>query len=65
MSTINDTEGGADSFTRGYEKLGFTFLPSGIVYREWAPSVKEVYLTGEFSKFNNSLLHVPSLSVQQ
>lgn len=44
------TEGSLDSFSRGYERFGFTVTPEGcITYREWAPGAREAYLTGDFS----------------
>jgi 1,4-alpha-glucan branching enzyme len=34
IKTIDETEGGLDKFSRGYEKMGFTFGPNGdITYR--------------------------------
>jgi 1,4-alpha-glucan branching enzyme len=48
--TIHDHEGGYDKFTMGYKKMGFNVLPDGtVVYREWAPNVKEANLIGDFS----------------
>jgi 1,4-alpha-glucan branching enzyme len=36
IDTINQTEGGLDKFSRGFEKFGFTFADNGdITYREW------------------------------
>ena len=50
MKTINETEGGLDKFSRGYQRYGFNILPNGdIVYREWAPNAKEAFLIGDFS----------------
>lgn len=50
-NTIEQHEGGYDSFTRGYEKFGFHVGPNNeVVYREWAPNAKEAYLIGEFSQ---------------
>jgi len=48
--TINETEGGLDKFSRGYQKYGLNVLPNGdIVYREWAPNAKQAFLIGDFS----------------
>jgi 1,4-alpha-glucan branching enzyme len=48
--TINVTEGGYDSFTKGYEKFGLNANPDGsVTYREWAPNAIEAVLIGEFS----------------
>ena len=39
IKTINDTEGGLDKFSKGYERFGFTVAQDGtITYREWAPN---------------------------
>jgi 1,4-alpha-glucan branching enzyme len=36
IDTINQTEGGLEKFSRGFEKFGFTFADNGdITYREW------------------------------
>ena len=48
---IDESEGGYESFTRGYEKMGFNVGPDGeVTYREWAPNAKEAVLIGEFSE---------------
>ncbi|RAO74027.1 uncharacterized protein BHQ10_010039 [Talaromyces amestolkiae] len=50
IKKINDTEGGLEKFSRGYEKFGFNIKENGdIVYREWAPSAVEAYLIGDFT----------------
>lgn len=52
MDKIVATEGGIDAFTLGYKTLGMSVNDQGVfTYREWAPGVKEAYLTGEFSEF--------------
>lgn len=36
LDTINQSEGGLEKFSRGYETYGFTFSDNGdITYREW------------------------------
>jgi 1,4-alpha-glucan branching enzyme len=35
-----------------YEKYGFIISDAGILYREWAPAAKEVYLTGDFNNWD-------------
>lgn len=51
IKSINDTEGGLEKFSRGYEKFGFMVKDNGdILYREWAPNATQAYLIGEFSK---------------
>lgn len=53
IKTINETEGGLDKFSRGYEKLGFTFSEDGTIhYREWAPNAEQAFLIGEFNNWN-------------
>lgn len=49
--TIEQTEGGYDAFTKGYEKLGLNVQKdNSVVYREWAPNATEAVLTGDFSR---------------
>ena len=52
VKTINDTEGGFDKFSKGYEKYGLNVKEDGsndIVYREWAPNAETAALIGDFS----------------
>ena len=50
IKTINDTEGGLDKFSRGFEKFGFVAHENGdITYREWAPNALRAYVIGDFS----------------
>lgn len=50
--TIDQAEGGYDSFTQGYNKLGLNVGNNGeVVYREWAPNAVEAALIGDFSKW--------------
>lgn len=50
IQTIDDTEGGLEKFSRGWDKYGFTISENGdIVYREWAPNAQRAYLIGDFS----------------
>ncbi|EKM79850.1 hypothetical protein AGABI1DRAFT_72509 [Agaricus bisporus var. burnettii JB137-S8] len=54
-NTIEQHEGGYDSFTRGYEKFGFHVGPNNeVVYREWAPNAKEAHLIGEFNDWSRT-----------
>lgn len=49
--TIDEHEGGYDTFTKGYEKFGFNIKESGdVVYREWAPNATSANLVGDFSE---------------
>ena len=53
--TIEQHEGGYDNFTKGYLNFGLNVGKNGeIVYKEWAPNVKEATLIGEFSTSNRS-----------
>ncbi|KAL5356031.1 glycoside hydrolase superfamily [Aspergillus floccosus] len=53
IKTINDTEGGLDQFSRGYEKFGLNANANGdITYREWAPNAVQASLVGEFNNWN-------------
>ena len=53
IKKIDQTEGGLDKFSKGYEKFGFTFGPNGdITYREWAPNAERASLTGEFNNWH-------------
>ncbi|EED21643.1 glycogen branching enzyme GbeA, putative [Talaromyces stipitatus ATCC 10500] len=53
ISKINDTEGGLEKFSRGYEKFGFNVKENGdVVYREWAPSAIEAHLIGDFNNWD-------------
>jgi 1,4-alpha-glucan branching enzyme len=49
-NTIQEHEGGYESFTKGYLKFGLNVKEDGtIVYREWAPNAREAVLIGDFS----------------
>ena len=49
-TTIQDHEGGYDSFTKGFLKFGLNVKEdASVVYREWAPNAKEAVLIGDFS----------------
>lgn len=52
MEMINKTEGGVDKFTKAYDYYGIHILnDNSVTCREWAPGAKQVYLTGQFSKY--------------
>lgn len=40
------------SLVIGYMKYGFNQEGGNLIYREWAPSAKEVYLTGDFNNWD-------------
>ncbi|KAK6139989.1 hypothetical protein DH2020_026263 [Rehmannia glutinosa] len=49
---IDKYEGGLETFSRGYEKLGFNRSETGITYREWAPGAKWATLIGDFNNWD-------------
>lgn len=62
VSKINSTEGGFDSFSKGYTSFGFIALPNNdIRYREWAPGAEEAALIGEFSSYQVSISELTDL----
>ncbi|KAF2826395.1 alpha-glucan branching enzyme [Ophiobolus disseminans] len=53
IKTIDETEGGLEKFSRGYEKYGFQVQANGdVAYREWAPNALRAYLIGDFNGWN-------------
>ena len=49
-NTIQEHEGGYDSFTKGHLKYGFNVNEdASVTYREWAPNAIEAVLIGDFS----------------
>jgi len=53
LKTIDQTEGGLEKFSRGYERYGLTFSDNGdITYREWAPNATQAFLIGEFNNWD-------------
>ena len=52
IKRLNETDGGLEKFSRGYEIFGFQVQPNNdIIYREWAPNAKEANLIGDFSSY--------------
>jgi len=49
---IEANEGGLDTFSKGYEMMGFTKSAKGITYREWAPAAQQAFLFGDFNSWN-------------
>ena len=43
---------GISAFANGYKYFGFHRTKTGWVYREWAPSAEQMYLTGDFNDWN-------------
>jgi 1,4-alpha-glucan branching enzyme len=53
LKKFEESEGGIDKFTKGYEYYGIHVLDDNtVVAREWAPGAVDVYLTGDFSELN-------------
>lgn len=49
-NTIQEYEGGYDSFTKGFLKFGLNVQgDASVVYREWAPNATEAVIIGDFS----------------
>lgn len=56
MDDIGKNEGGIDKFSRGYESFGVHRCADGGLYcKEWAPGAEGVFLTGDFSKYFESI----------
>ncbi|PGH23167.1 1,4-alpha-glucan-branching enzyme [Polytolypa hystricis UAMH7299] len=55
IKRFNETEGGLEKFSRGYEKFGFNVNDNGdIVYREWAPNAVDAHLIGDFNNWDRT-----------
>ncbi|OQO00056.1 1,4-alpha-glucan-branching enzyme [Cryoendolithus antarcticus] len=53
INDIDNSEGGLEKFSRGYERYGFNIASDGtITYREWAPNAMRAYLIGDFNGWN-------------
>ncbi|KAF3941224.1 hypothetical protein ABW19_dt0206043 [Dactylella cylindrospora] len=55
IQKLNETEGGLEKFSRGYERFGFNVLRNGeITYREWAPNAEaaELVVSGDDNKWD-------------
>ncbi|KAF2491649.1 alpha-glucan branching enzyme [Lophium mytilinum] len=53
IKTLDETEGGLEKFSKGFEKFGFNVRDNGdVVYREWAPNALRAYLIGDFNNWN-------------
>uniref|UniRef100_A0A7S0ZG90 1,4-alpha-glucan branching enzyme n=1 Tax=Timspurckia oligopyrenoides TaxID=708627 RepID=A0A7S0ZG90_9RHOD len=53
-AAIEKAEGGLNKFSQGYKLMGFNKTPDGILYQEWAPGAKEVFVFGDFNHWNRS-----------
>lgn len=69
LNTIEESEGGTDNFTKGYNYYGIHVKEDNtVVAREWAPGAIALYLTGAFSMFSLLLLlllHIMIISFQR
>lgn len=53
VKQIDETEGGLENFSKGYERFGLIPQSDGsIIYREWAPGVEKANLIGDFNDWN-------------
>ncbi|KOC16762.1 1,4-alpha-glucan-branching enzyme [Aspergillus flavus AF70] len=53
VKAINETEGGLETFSKGYERFGLNVQSNGdIIYREWAPNAVQAQLVGEFNNWD-------------
>ena len=53
IKKIDETEGGLETFSRGFQKFGFNVHDDGtIVYREWAPNATHAFLIGDFNHWS-------------
>lgn len=51
LRTFEESEGGIERFTRGFEHYGVHVMSDNtVVAREWAPGAVGLYLTGDFSE---------------
>jgi 1,4-alpha-glucan branching enzyme len=56
MEKIQQSAGGLDQFSRGWEYFGFNYSPAdrGLYYREWAPNARQAFLIGDFNQWNRT-----------
>ncbi|GAA6008035.1 hypothetical protein JCM10207_007005 [Rhodosporidiobolus poonsookiae] len=55
LDTIQQHEGGWDTFSKGYHRYGLHAQPDGSVkYREWAPNAETAALVGDFNNWDRS-----------
>ncbi|KAG8766666.1 alpha-1,4-glucan branching enzyme [Serendipita sp. 405] len=53
QARIDQTEGGIEKFSRGYERYGLNVGPNNeVIYREWAPNAVKASLIGDFSEYH-------------
>ncbi len=54
LDEIIKNEGSLLNMAHSYKTNGFIVQPDGILYREWLPAAKEVFLFGEFNAWNRN-----------
>lgn len=55
VRSIDNTEGGLEKFSRGYESFGLHRTPeNGIYMKEWAPGAEGLYLRGDFNNWQQT-----------
>ncbi|KAH9455857.1 hypothetical protein MJO28_005893 [Puccinia striiformis f. sp. tritici] len=53
QTKIDETEGGLEPFSKGYENFGLIAQPDrSILYREWAPGAQQASLIGDFNNWD-------------
>ncbi|KAG9054096.1 alpha-1,4-glucan branching enzyme [Serendipita sp. 407] len=53
QARIDQTEGGIEKFSRGYERYGLNVGPNNeVIYREWAPNAVKASLIGDFNDWS-------------
>lgn len=53
LCKIEASEGSLDAFSKGYEYFGLHILPdNSVIWREWAPGARNLYLTGDFNNWH-------------
>ncbi|KAF4632758.1 hypothetical protein G7Y89_g5371 [Cudoniella acicularis] len=60
ITTINETEGGLEKFSRGTEKFGFNVdKDNNITYREWAPNATQAFLIDDWNRESHPMKKDP------
>lgn len=54
LADIEGAEGSLEAFSTAHKRMGLNIVEGGVEYREWAPAAKEMYLFGDFNKWNRT-----------